>query len=118
MNLKSYLLNSFLNELPDINSKLPYQIDKNTVLLSIEYADGKILTRYKVPNQKFQIDSDQRFTKEMISKLQKQVCLDETKKGLINVDVDFLSQYQDALGQVMFEFLTNRSTCLAINLAH
>jgi len=37
MSLREYILSSFINELPEINSKLPFQIDADTVLLSIEY---------------------------------------------------------------------------------
>jgi len=115
MSLRNYILSSFINELPDINSKLPFQIDANTVLLSIEYVNGKVLSRYKMLNYRSTIESNQKFIKEVAPRLKKQACLDEVKKRLIDVDVEFLSSYQDSKGSVIFEVNINRSTCSAFN---
>lgn len=108
---KDYLLSSFLNELPIINSKLPFKIDANTVLLSIEYSDNKVLSRYKILNYKLEIKSDQQYIKNLTLNLRKQECLDDVKKNLIDVGVDFLNRYEDIQGAVMFDVLINKALC-------
>jgi len=40
--LKDYILGSFLNELPEINKRLPHKIDSQTTLMSIKYENNKI----------------------------------------------------------------------------
>lgn len=115
ISLRDYLISSFVNELPDINSKLPLQIDRDTVLLSIEYKSGKVLTRYEIISHQASIDYKQKFAKELGPMLKKQACLDDVKNKLIDADVEFINTYQDSNGLIIFEFPVNKLICSQIN---
>jgi hypothetical protein len=111
ISIRDYLLNSFLNELPSINNKLPFQIDANTVLLSIEYIDSKIVSRYELKNFQTVSKFDAEYIKQLTYKLRQQECLDDVKKRLIDTDIEFLSKYQDSRGSEVFEVIFNKSIC-------
>lgn len=111
--LRDYLLNNFLAELPNINSKLPYKIDADTVLLSIEYLNGKVVSRYELPNLQSTMISTKQIEMKLLPELQKQGCLDESKMSLIGIDVEFLSRYQDSNGAILFEVPLNKKICSA-----
>lgn len=113
ISLKDYLISSFVNELPDINNKLPVQIDRDTVLISIEYKNSKVLTRYKITNPDIE---KQNFTEKIAPSLKKQACADEVKRNLIDVDVEFLNIYQDPKDSIIFELPINKEICSKINL--
>lgn len=107
---RDYLLSIFIGELPNINSKLPHQVDADTVLLSVEFRANKVVSKYELLNNKFNIGIDGGSNK-IIEILKKQGCMDETKASLINVDVEFLSRYQDSKGLVILEVLINKPVC-------
>lgn len=111
MSLKEYLLATFLAELPEINRNLPHKLDENTDLLSIRYQDGKVINTYRLVDRSSADFSDPEFIRKAKNTLQKQGCMSEAKKRLLDVDVDFLERYQDADDKLIFEFLLNRSVC-------
>lgn len=113
VSVKDYLLSSFLSELPIINSKLPFKIDDSTVLLSIEYANNKVISRYQILNYK--VESNQDWIKNLTLSLRKKECVDDAKKNLIDVGVDFLNRYEDAKGLAIFEVLVSKSLCSEVN---
>jgi hypothetical protein len=107
INVKEYILGSFLNELPEINKKLPHKIDGQTTLISIRYENNKILSIYELP---IYVISDE-FLNKIKPSIRKQACGDEMKKKLLEVDVVFLDRYQNPTGDVLFEVLLNKSEC-------
>jgi hypothetical protein len=107
INVKEYILGSFLNELPEINKKLPHKIDGQTTLISIRYENNKILSIYELPRY---VISDE-FLNKIKPSIRKQACGDEMKKKLLEVDVVFLDRYQNPTGDVLFEVLLNKSEC-------
>lgn len=111
LSAREYLLSNFLSELPNINSKLPYQVDAETVLISVEYTNNRILSQYKLLNHKSITEINQKGAAKLTEILKQQGCTDETKKSLINVGVEFLSRYQDSEGLVIFEVFLNKSIC-------
>ena len=110
LSLKDYLLSTLLNELPSINARLPYQIDANTKLLSIEYVNSKVVSHYELLNGREAKLEPQRLS-ALTFLLQKQACLDESKKPLIDVGVEFLSKYADSKGKVILEADINKAIC-------
>ena len=107
ISLRDYLLSSFISELPDINNKLPFKIDNKTTLLSISYYNNNIVSVYELTK----FDSDLKSIEKIKSILLKQVCDDDTKKKLLDVDVDFLNRYQNRSGDIIFEVLLTREIC-------
>jgi len=110
ISIKDYLLSSFISELPAINKNLPYKIDNETTLISISYEDEKILSIYEL--SKFENRND--FTNKVEPILKRQSCEDETKKKLLDVDINFLNRYQNPSGFVIFELFLSRSICSKI----
>ena len=107
ISLRDYLLGSFISELPDINNKLPLKIDNKTTLLSISYYNNNIVSVYELAK----FDNDLNSIEKIKSILSKQVCDDDTKKKLLDVDVDFLNRYQNQSGDIIFEVLLTRAIC-------
>ena len=107
ISLRDYLLSSFISELPDINNKLPFKIDNKTTLLSISYYNNNIVSVYELTK----FDSDLKSIEKIKSILLKQVFDDDTKKKLLDVDVDFLNRYQNRSGDIIFEVLLTREIC-------
>ena len=110
ISLKDYLLSSFISELPAINKNLPYKIDNETTLISVSYEGEKILSVYEL--SKFENRND--FINKVEPILKRQSCEDETKKKLLEVDVNFLNRYQNPSGFVIFELLLSRAICSEI----
>lgn len=107
MTLKEYVLGSFLNELPEINKKLPYKIDTQTTLISIGYENNKILSVYQLST--YVISNE--FLNKIKPSLKKQACGDEMKKKLLEVDVVFLDRYKNPTGDVLFDMTISKSEC-------
>jgi len=107
INLKEYIIGSFLNELPEINKKLPHKIDSQTTLISIRYENNKILSIYELS---IHVISDE-FLNKIKPSIRKQACGDEMKKKLLEVDVVFLDRYQNPTGDVLFEVALSKSEC-------
>jgi hypothetical protein len=107
INLKEYILGSFLYELPEINKKLPYKIDSQTTLISIRYENKKILSTYELSTY---VISDE-FLNKIKPSIKKQACKDEMKKNLLEVDVVFLNRYQNPTGDVLFEVALSKAEC-------
>jgi hypothetical protein len=111
LSLRDYLLRSFLAELPDINKKLPYAIDDNTVLLRIEYKDEKIIHLYELPKFRKNKDSESKLPTTLGSALKRQACADPIRQNMLKAGIDFLSIYQDSAGQQIFEIPIDQSSC-------
>jgi len=107
ISVKDYILSSFLSELPEINKKLPLQIDNETTLLSITYENNKILSIYRLTST----DLGQEFIQRIIPAITKQTCHDDMKRKFLDVDIDFLSRYQNPAGEVKFEVAVNKAIC-------
>jgi len=105
--LKDYILGSFLNELPEINKRLPHKIDSQTTLMSIKYENNKILSVYGLSAY---VISDE-FLDKIKPSIKKQACGDDMKKKLLEVDVVFLDRYQNPTGDVLFEVALSKSEC-------
>jgi hypothetical protein len=116
MTLRDYLVNSFLAELPEINKNLPSKIDDNTTLLSIDYSNGSVISRYELNGFFGDPYAIKNFGNRLGSVLKKQTCLDELKSKLLKVDVEFLGKYQDSKGVVMFEISVKNSDCTKLDL--
>lgn len=105
--LKEYILGSFLNELPEINKKLPHKIDGQTTLISMKYENNKILSVYELSTNV--ISSE--FLDKIKPSIKKQACEDEIKKKLLEVDVVFLDRYKNLTGDILFEVALNKFEC-------
>lgn len=114
ISVKEYLLSSFLAELPEINKNLPHKLDENTVLLYIKYEGAVVVSAYQLLNSSLLSLNDGNFSENSVMALQKQGCLNETKKRLIDVDVDFLERYQDSNGKLVAEFSINKTICSSV----
>lgn len=116
MTLREYFVQSFISELPEISKNLPHKVDNITTLLSIEYLNGKIISRYQLDN----IDKNTKTITDFINKIKpiliKQACSDEAKSKLLEVDVEFIEKYQDPKGAAIFEATIKRLDCLNIDL--
>jgi hypothetical protein len=112
MTWRDSLVSSFVAELPEINKKLPYSIDASTTLLSIEYLNGKVVSRYRLVN----VSDNEHMIKIFVSRIQlalkMQTCSDDTKRKLLDVDVEFVEKYQNFKGEEAFEVVVNKSDCL------
>lgn len=115
MSVRDYVLQSFLLELPDINKKLPYNIDDDTSLLNIDFKDNKVLFKYSLIKYKSNPETDQKIKDSILTSLKKQACEDEAKKRFIDSDIELINSYQDSNGILIFEFLTNKSNCSLTN---
>lgn len=115
LNLKDYLLSSFLAELPEINNKLPYAVDDNTVLLHIEYKNGKIIHLYELSKYKKNKDVEVKLFQTLVSELKERACADPIRENMLAAGIDFLSIYRDSAGQLVFEIETNQSSCQDVN---
>lgn len=111
MTLREYLVHSFVSELPEIKKNLPHRIDNHTTLLSIDYLNGKVVSRYQLDDIGNDENSIKSFIGEIEPTLKKQTCLDETKIKLLEVDVEFLEKYQDSSGSVIFEITVDKAYC-------
>lgn len=107
ISLRDYLLSSLISELPDINKNLPTKIDNQTSLLSVSFNSNNILSIYEIAKFDGDINSMGKFK----STLSKQVCSDDMKKKLLDVDVDFLNRYQNQSGDIILEILVTREMC-------
>lgn len=116
MTLREYLVSSFVSELPDINKNLPHKIDDKTTLLSIKYFNGKVISQYELSDLTDNANSVNDFSDQLKSILRRQTCMDEVKKKLLEVDVEFIEKYQDSKGLTAFEVTANKSDCLAFGL--
>ncbi len=115
VSLRNYLLNSFISELPEINKKLPQKIDEETLLISIQNDNGQVLTVYQLDNIKAGDATNAKLINKAKPFLEKKGCLDDIKKKLLDVDVNFLERYQDSEGRIIFEFLLTRTKCADIS---
>lgn len=111
MTFHEYLVNSFVSELPEINKNLPHKIDNHTTLLSIEYLNGKVVSRYQLDGIGDDVDSIKSFGSEIKPILKKQNCLDEAKIKLLEAGMAFLDKYQDSSGSIIFEIMVDQSSC-------
>lgn len=107
ISLREYILGSFLNELPEINKKLPHRIDDQTVLLSIKYENNKILSIYELGSSSIGGE----FLDKIKPSIKKQACDDAMKKKLLEVDIDIVDRYQNPNGDMVFEIVLNKSIC-------
>jgi len=112
MTVREYLVNSFVAELPEINRNLPHKVDNKTTLLSIKYLNGKVVTRYQLDGIGSDVSSPNISDIQFKKILKKQICLDEIKAKLLEVDVEFVEQYQDPKGGVVFETSVKKFDCL------
>ena len=112
VSIREYVLGNFLSELPAINSKLPFKVDDLTTLNSIEYIDGKIASRYTVMDSSLLDPSNSQSIMRIASKLSAQLCSDQTRRSLLDLEIEFLNKYQDKQGVSTFELLINKKTCL------
>jgi hypothetical protein len=109
--LKDYLLKSFLAELPEINKNLPKEIDKNTSLLSIEYSEEKIYSRYELSSGTDLMQWFNGDLNKIKTLLIRQVCAQEFKRKLIEVDVGFVEEYKGNKGEVVFALSVEKKEC-------
>lgn len=110
ISIRDYVLGSFLNELPEINKKLPNKIDDYTTLNLIKYEDKKIVSVYELASNSISVD----LLEKIKPLVKKQACKDEMKKNLLEVDIDFLERYQNSSGELLFEFTVNKSECVQL----
>ena len=97
--MREYVLGSFLNELSEINKKLPNKIDSHTTLNIIKYEDKKIVSIYELASNAISVD----LLEKIKPLIKKQACKDEMKKNLLEVDIDLLDRYQNPTGDILFE---------------
>lgn len=107
ISLREYILGSFLNELPEINKKLPHKIDDQTTLLSIKYENNKILNIYELGASSISDD----FLDKIKPSIKKQACDDAMKKKLLEVNIDILDRYKNPNGDILFEIVLTKSIC-------
>jgi hypothetical protein len=105
--VREYVLRSFLNELPEINKKLPYKVDSQTTFNILKFEENKIVSIYEIASNAISFDRLEKI-KPLIKK---KACIDEMKKKLLDVDIDFLDRYQNPTGDILFEVRINNSEC-------
>jgi len=105
--MKEYVLGSFLNELPEINKKLPNKIDNYTTLTLIKYDDEKIIRVYELASNAISID----VIDKIKPLLKKQACKDEMRRNLLDVGIDLLDKYKTPTGDILFEVKINKTEC-------
>lgn len=105
--MREYVLGSFLNELSEINKKLPNKIDDHTTLNLIKYEDKKIVSVYELTTKTISID----VVDKIKPLLKKQACKDEMKRNLLEVDIDLLDRYQNTNGNTLFEVTISKAEC-------
>jgi hypothetical protein len=105
--MREYVLGSFLNELSEINKKLPNKIDDHTTLSLIKYEDKKIVSVYELTSNTIGID----VVDKIKPLLKKQACKDEMKRNLLEVDVDLLDRYKNSTGDILFEVSISKAEC-------
>ena len=107
---RDFIIEKFLEELPELNKKLPLQIDANTQLMSIQYENQKIINDYQWVSMGISNDNIPTIGAE----IKKQFCLDELKRNLLDIDIEFLNRYQNSSGEAQFHVGINKSDCLAL----
>lgn len=112
MTLSEYLLASFVAELPEINKNLPYTIDQDTTLISIEHSKGTIISNYVLTMHNHDHFSSIYQESPLYSLLAKQVCTDEVKGMLLDVGAEFLERYQTSQGELIFEISVRNTDCV------
>jgi hypothetical protein len=105
--MREYVLGSFLNELSELNKKLPNKIDDYTTLNLIKYEDKKIVSIYELASNALGID----VIDKIKPLLKNQACKDEMKRKLLEVDIDLLDRYQNPTGGILFEVSINKMEC-------
>ena len=110
MTYRDYLVSTFISELPEINKRLPHKIDDKTILLSIDFSNGIIISQYQLYNS-FDITALKDLELEIIPVLKKNICLDEIKRNLIDVNINFLEKYLNPTGFSIFEFTVSKPDC-------
>jgi hypothetical protein len=105
--MKEYVLGSFLNELPEINKKLPNKIDIHTTLTLIKYDDEKIISVYELASNAISVD----VVDKIKPILKKQACQDEMRRNLLDVGIDLLDKYQNPTGEILFEVKISKTEC-------
>lgn len=105
--IREYVLGSFLNELSEINKKLPNKIDDHTTLNLVKYEDKKIVSVYELSSNAISID----VVDKIKPLLKKQACKDEMKRNLLEVDVDLLDRYKNPTGDILFEVSISKTEC-------
>ena len=108
ISLRDYLLSSLISELPDINKNLPIKIDDQTSLLSVSFNSNNVISIYEL----VKFDGNINAIGEFKSALSKQVCSDDMKKKLLDVDVNFLNRYKNQSGDIIFDILVTKEICL------
>jgi len=107
VSLRDYVVGSFLNELPEINKKLPHKIDSQTTLISIGYENNNVLSVYELGT--YSISSE--FLDKIKPSITKQACDDAMKKKLLEADVDIFDRYQNTNGDLLFQIVLSKSIC-------
>ena len=115
MTLKDYLVSTFKSELPEINKNLPHKVDESTTLLSIEYTDGRVISRYKLSSPTESNSSINFGGDKLKGILIKQVCDQEFKRKLLEVDTEFVEIYQNPDGKTAFEVAVNKTDCIDLD---
>lgn len=111
ISLKDYVLQSFVAELDSINKNLPHRIDADTTLLSINYINGKVVSKYMITTVVFSNEFKINFDTKIAPSIKSKTCSDEIKEKLIGAGIDLLEQYQDSKGKIISEILVNQESC-------
>ena len=75
--MREFVLGSFLNELPELNKKLPNKIDVYTTLNAIKYEENKIVSIYELTPNTVRVDLLEKIKPLII----RQTCKDDMKKN-------------------------------------
>jgi len=111
LSVREYVVQSFLSELPSINKQLPHRLDDETLLNSIGYYDGRVVSDYRLVRIKSGDDFKSVFDKKIVPAIVAQTCNDEFKKRLLDVDVELVSRYTDSAGIEISRITMTRESC-------
>ena len=111
MKIEQYVLNSFITELPDINKNLPYQVDANTELISINYKNKKIVSRYRLSKESSEIISGTLNLSGFMSQIKTKECKEKSKIVLIDAGIDLINTYEDPNGKILINLPLNSVEC-------
>ena len=78
------------------------------MLVSIQYDKNVVSSTYKLIGNPAK---HHQFQSTVAPVLQKQACLNEAKKRLLGVDVEFLEIYKNSSDQIVFQFELNHTIC-------
>ncbi|MBN0987203.1 hypothetical protein [Amphritea pacifica] len=108
---KEFMLLSLSSELDDINSRLPINLDQNTVLNSIAIEHNTIINSHTITNVSAGELVSSEITASLVPQLVTSVCSDKSKRKFLNNGINLSMEYFDVNNILIFQVLITPSDC-------